>query len=110
MNFFEDDILGLSMKYDKEAIEKSHTHINGWVLSTQDGFGTYCHHDGTDYEIALWKKGGHMIELDDNCVMGYCPVKMVDEIKTFIINHKGVPKINEVRKEVLRLSKKYREV
>lgn len=110
MNFFEDDELGLSMSYDKEAIEKNHTKINGWVLSAQDGFGTYCHHNGTDFEIALWKEKGEMIKLDNDVIMGYCPIEMVKEIKTFLTNHKGIPKEKEVRKEVLRLSKIYKEV
>jgi hypothetical protein len=111
MDFFKDDRLGLSMSYDREAIERNHTKINGWVLSAQDSFGTYCHHNGTDFEIALWKEKGDMIKLEeDEVVMRYCPVKMVEEIKTFLTNYKGIPKEKEVRKEVLRLSKIYKEI
>jgi hypothetical protein len=110
-NFFDDDRMGLEMLYNRKKIEEGHTKINGWVLSAQDGFGTYCSHNGTDFEIALFRDTGEwgLIELDGETVMSYVPKVMITEIIKFLLDHKGIPKEEEVREEILRLSKIYRE-
>lgn len=98
-----------------------HFMVNGWVLSTQAGYGNYCSTDPSrtgekltartvrpDCEIALWElendgKGG-LIGLDDDTVLGWVPWEAVIEIIHSLANMQETPSEDQMRAIVLRMA------
>jgi len=100
-----------------------HFMVNGWVLSAQAGWGSYCSEDPTrcrieletnttrtDCEIALWKMVGNatdMIKLDSDIVMGWVKWDMVFDIIQWLREQEDTPTEKQVRDKVLNLKKYY---
>ena len=116
--FGETQVLG-----DVEAGSGKGLHflINGWVLSCQAGWGSYCTESPTrnhkrltpqtlrtDCEIAVWKDGNNdMLKLNGDSVMGYVSWDMVLDIVEYL--RKITPKYKEetVAKRILTLRDEY---
>jgi len=111
----------LDDKVERGAGKGMHFIVNGWVLSAQAGFGSYCSQDPmrcnnkllmntlrTDCEIALWRDNGFdMIKLDNDTIMGWVKWDMVFDIIEWLRKQKSVPVEEQVRKKVLQLKKNY---
>lgn len=78
------------------------TFENGWTISVQFGYGSYCgnhhHPDGykcstnnivtcPDAEIAIWDKDGEWYNFGDDTVKGYCTP---DEVADWITKVKAM--------------------
>ena len=112
-------------EYGNDVEEKTgrgmHFIVNGWLLSAQAGWGSYCSADPTrshckltgdtvrtDCEIALWNtKDNNMIILDEEIVMGYVKWDMVFDIIEWLRKQKSIPTEKQVRDKVLHLKKNY---
>ena len=100
-----------------------HFMVNGWCLSAQAGWGSYCSEDPTrcnkaldistirtDCEIALWKtvdNATNMINLGSDTVMGWVKWDMVFDIIQWLKGKKDVPSEKQIRNKVLSLRKRY---
>ena len=110
-----------AFKCSRDAGKGMHIIVNGWCLSTQAGWGSYCSADPTRYpyenmpepiekltaqtirkdcEIAIWNMSDkRMIELDGDTVMGYVSWDMVFDIIEWL--RKGKNKYKEIVIEVI---------
>ena len=98
-----------------------HFLVNGWCLSAQAGWGSYCSQDPsrnhckltqdtirTDCEIAMWNiKDDAMIDLDGDTVMGWVGWDMVFDIIEWLRKLKNVPTEAEVKSRILKLKHIY---
>jgi len=106
---------------EERAGRGMHFMINGWVLSAQSGWGSYCSADPTrsktkltfdtvrtDCEIALWKaKDNNLIKLEHDTVMGWVSWDMVFDIIEWLRKQKEIPLEKQVRTKVISLKNKY---
>ena len=106
---------------DEGAGRGMHFIVNGWVLSAQSGWGSYCSADPnrskcrlnshtirTDCEIALWQVDNKdLIHLDGDSVMGWVCWDMVFDIIEWLRKQKQSPDEEQVRRKVLSLKNEY---